>query len=407
MEFLLLLYQLGIRNVARNPRRSFLTIFAISAGLWSALGIASIARGLSIQMALNAIDNLTGHAQVHALKYRFDPAVETSMEAPSDASLTYLNSSDIAAWTYRVRVPAVAMSEREAQGITLLGIDPKQEVGLSFIGKGVIQGANLSGPADRGAVIGSKLADLLRTQTGKRIVIMSEGTDGKIRDRGFKVVGIFDAEVDSSERSFVFIGREIAQEMLGLGSRVSEISIKSHDRLNIAPIVDTLQKIFPGQDVQPWTTLEPLAVAVTKIQNGFLFLWSLIVLVTIAFGLVNTLFMAIFERTRELGLFQALGMKPSWILAQIVLESALLLIIGGAIGNALAFGTVAFFSDGIDLSRFAAGTSQFQISRVLFPTILFRDWIIANAVILLISLLSAFYPAKRASQISALEALGR
>ena len=168
-----------------------------------------------------------------------------------------------------------------------------------------------------------------------------------------------------------------------------------------------MQRIFPKSDVQPWTVLEPLAVAVTKIQNGFLFLWSLIVLVTIAFGLVNTLFMAIFERTRELGLFQALGMKPSWILTQIVIESALLLLIGGMIGNALAFGTVAFFSDGIDLSRFAAGTSQFQISRMLFPVILFRDWIIANTVILFISLLSAFYPAKRASQISVLEALGR
>ena len=111
---------------------------------------------------------------------------------------------------------------------------------------------------------------------------------------------------------------------------------------------------------------------------AFLLIWFLIVLVTVSFGLVNTLFMAIFERTREIGLFQALGMRPSSIVWQVLCESMILLTLGAVLGNLLAFGTVDLFHDGINLSKFGDATEYAQMSKMVYLVILERDLVIGK-----------------------------
>lgn len=401
-----LVWRLARRNVWRNPKRSLLTLGAIAVGIWSALCLGAFTRGINQQLVSKAINNLTGHIKATHPAYLRDPALQHSISAIAPAARRVLDSDRVEHWASRVRVPGVVLSERESAGVMLLGIDYAAERGLSFIGEGVSRGRALKGPADDGVILGVRLAELLQTEVGKRVVLMSEGADGGIADRGFRVVGLFDAELDSTEKSFVFTGREVLQRLIGLDGAVSEISaLVTEGAQN--EVLRELRQAMPEYKVETWETLEPLTVAMRDIQGGFLHIWNFIVVIAIGFGLVNTLFMAIFERAREFGLFGALGMKPLLIYLQILGESAALLMLGILIGNAAGFATIGYFAGGLDLSGFAEGLEHFGAGKVVFPRLEIFDVVSANATVLILALLSSLYPAWRASRLEPVEALAK
>ena len=395
---------LGFRNVWRQKRRSLVMIAAVASALWGSISLAALARGVSDQMARESIRELTGHIKIQHPDYLRDPVVNNSFIKNSKIDLA-LSDPRVISWASRVRIPGVISSERESYGITLVGIDPSEEAGVSFIGDAPIVGMGISSVSEPGIIIGKKLLDNLQTEIGRRVVLMTQDRENKIRDRGFKIIGAFDAELESTETAYIFLGRETLRQLVGYPEMLSEVSILAKDRDKIADLMHDLKVALPELDVQPWTTLQPLAAAILKIQNGFLSIWFGVVIFTVSFGLINTLFMAIYERMRELGLLQALGMKPWMILAQIVVESVTLLLIGGVCGNLCAFLTVKSLSGGIDLSSFASAGEIIGVGSRIFPVILSRDLLAANVLTIFIGTLASLYPAWRASQFIPVEAM--
>jgi ABC-type lipoprotein release transport system permease subunit len=403
----LLLFRLAWRNVLRNRRRSLVLLVTISFGLWAMLFFAAFIRGWSEDETRNAIDTLTGHLQIHAAGYLDDPSVDHSMFPPSPALRQQLESSDVLAWDSRVRVPAVVMSERETSGVTLVGIDPAKESKLSFIAHSVTAGRQLKDPQDHGILLGRKLADRLDTQLGKRVVLMSQGADGSVCDRGFRVVGIFDADRSSTEMAFVFVGRATAQNMLGMGDQISEISVKLYDDKQLDGFLVNARTTAPKLDIQPWTTLQPMVQAMVALGKAWIWIFYLVMYIAMAFGLINTLLMAVAERTREFGLLQALGMRPRLILEQVLAESSILLAVGVALGALLAAASLALLHGGIDFSHLAQGAEMWGMSKVIHPTLGTSDFIGAVVFIVILALLASVYPALRAARKVPIEALTR
>jgi ABC-type lipoprotein release transport system permease subunit len=142
-----------------------------------------------------------------------------------------------------------------------------------------------------------------------------------------------------------------------------------------------------------------------KSMDGFVLVWIIIVFLALSFGLVNTLIMAVFERTREIGLIQALGMRPSMILYQIMLESLLLLAIGLALGNLFAVVTILPLESGLDISAVAEGMAMMGASSVLYPTLLLDDMILANVVVIILGSLTSIFPAWRAARLNPVQAI--
>jgi ABC-type lipoprotein release transport system permease subunit len=400
-----LLLRLAWRNVLRNRRRTAVVLSAIALGLWAMLFFAAFTRGWSNDVTHNAINTLTGHLQIHAPGYLLDPSVDHVMSPPGRELLKLLNKPPVTAWATRVRVPTVVMSERETSGVTLVGIDPASEKGLSFIASAVTKGRNLDGPEDNGILIGRRLAKRLDTDLGKRVVIMSQGSAHSIVDRGFRIVGIYDADRASTEMTFVFVGRSVAQHMLGLGREISEIAVVLEDPAQVDPFVEQVRRVADGLDVQPWTRLEPMAEALVALGQAWVWIFYLVMYIAMAFGLVNTLLMAVWERTREFGLVQALGMRPRMIIRQVLAESFILLAIGTLLGGLLAVATLAFLHGGIDFSSFAEGAEMWGMSKIIYPAL--GAWDIASAVALIVVLgvLASLYPAIRAARKAPVEAI--
>ena len=407
-QSLSLLTTLGWRNLWRHPQRTFVILLAIILGVWFMIISASIMIGIVEQQLKDTIFNLTGHAQVHHEKFRDDPAIEHSMSAPSKELLAVLNSNAVTKWSSRVRLPAVVTSERESRGVTLLGIDPIREQGLSFIGSPVVAGRALESMDDNGIIIGRRMAAKLETRVGKRIVIMMQDKNNEVADRGFRVVGLYQAELEATELAYVFVGINTAQKLLNMGNELSEISLLTDSRKDLEPLVTNLRVAAPSLESMSWQKLEPLVVTAMEFYEAFMIYWYLIIFAAMGIGLTNTMLMAVFERTREIGLLQALGMRPRYIVGQVMMETLILLVIGIAIGNLLGWFTIdVVLANGIDLSAFAKGTEQFNMSSTMILTLRADDLVQINIIVILLGLLASLYPAVKAARYIPVEAITR
>jgi ABC-type lipoprotein release transport system permease subunit len=401
--------QLAWRNIWRNKRRTAIILTAVVIGVWSMILLGSLMRGMAVGMIKNGISTLTGHIQIHHKGYRNDPAIENRISDPRvvEDVLRKVLPQD-ALWSPRVRVNAVASNARHSSGVTLLGIDPASEARISFIGTAISQGRYLKPDEKNGILVGEALLEKFDTKLGRKLVLMSQDTHREIASRAFRIVGTFRAEMEATEKQYVFVNRTASQKMLKLKDGLSEIAILLPGKPDNPDVTDALKTALPSEkfEVHTWRELLPFQMAYLKILDGFMWIWYLVVFVAMGFGIVNTTLMAVYERMREFGLLKALGMKPWWILREVLTESFLLLITGMAIGNALGFVCIYALSvSGIDLSALAAGAEYAGMTRVIYPAIALRDILMSNFIVLFLGILVSAYPAVKAARFTPVEAL--
>lgn len=401
------LFRLAWRNLWRNHRRTLIMFGAIAVGVWAMIFMTAIMRGMVDDMLHSAVRNLPGHVQIHQLGYRDDPSVSNSMPPPNQALLDVLGQPEIIKWSARVRVPAVITSERDTRGTTLLGIDPDEESGLSFIADSITHGRFLESADDHGLIVGQKMVDNLETVLGRRVVVMSQDPGNEIIDRGFRIVGVFSAELESIEEGFIFTGRRTVQAMLNMAADVSEIAVLGSDYRDVGPVLRLLELNRSDQEVLPWYELDAYLGTMLSTMDGFVLVWIIVIFLALSFGLVNTLVMAVFERIREIGLMQALGMRPAMILVQVLIETFLLLLLGLAAGNVLAIASVVALSDGIDLSAVSEAMEMMGVANVLYPSLRLYDIVLADMVVIVLGLLAGLSPAWRAARYQPVEAISK
>jgi len=401
--------KLAWRNMWRNPRRTAVILTAVVIGLWSMVLLGALMRGIAVGMIENGIVTLTGHYQIHHQGYRDDPSIENSINDPVPLlrALRRLLPSG-ARWTTRVRVNAVASNARHSAGVSLVGIDPVSEAGMSFIGTAVSRGRYLTPNDGNGILVGRALLKTFDTRLGRKLVIMSQDTTGQMASRAFRIVGVFRAEMQSTEKQFVFVTRRAAGKMLKLGNGISEVSIILHGKPDNPRAYAALKAAlkFPPYEILTWRELLPFQIAYLKILDGFMWIWYLVIFVAMGFGIVNTTLMAVFERIREFGLLKALGMKPDWILREVLTEAFLLLLSGMVIGNLLSLACVyALSGNGINLSSLSAGVEYAGMSRVIYPALELKDVLAANLMVLLLGIVVSAYPAIKAARFTPVEAM--
>jgi len=400
--------RLAWRNLWRNPRRTIIMLLAIAVGVWAMIFMTALMRGMVDQMIEDGIVSLPGLVQVHDPAFRDDPSIEHSIAQPGAAQTEALDHPEVTGWTTRLRVPAMISSERDSRGVTLLGVDPKGEIALGFDPGSIIEGRFLESAEDNGLVIGRKLLERLETRVGKRVVVMSQDPENNVADRGFRVVGVYKAKLSSLEETYVYGGLSTIQTLLGVEGEVSEIAVNGKDYREVGPLLGLVSGIYgESLEVLAWTELDTYLGMMLKMMDGFVLVWIVVIFLALSFGLVNTLMMAVFERVREIGLMQALGMKPSVILYQILLESIMLLGLGLLLGNIFAIASILPLQNGIDISSVAEGMEMMGASSVLYPALKMKDLLMANVVVITLGFITSLLPAWRASQYRPVEAIAK
>ena len=237
---------------------------------------------------------------------------------------------------------------------------------------------------------------------------MSQDPDNDIADRGFRIVGIFRARLQGVEESLVYAGLETVQRMLRIDEELTEVAVLGDDYRDVDALYRDIAAAAGAQrETLPWYELDGYLGSMLRVMDGFVLVWIVIVFVALSFGLVNTLAMAVFERVREIGMMQALGMRPAAIVWQILLESLCLLGLGLLLGDLLAVLSLWAMQGGVDVSAVAAGMEMAGYGSMLYPSLQWRDLLTANVVVIVLGLLTSLLPAWRASRYAPIEALAK
>ncbi len=396
---------LAWRNLWRNPRRTLITLIVVSVGLWSVLFFNSFLVAWGESSKDEVLGLLVGSGQIHAPGYMDDPNIATLMAPPGPALLAALNAPEIAAWSARLVLPGVAVSEYKTLPANIVGVDPEAEKRLSSIPAKVVQGRYLSGPDDTGVVLGLSLAERLKTGLGRRVILMSQNVDGAMSEQSFDVVGLYDAD-KATEDFYLFTGRTTMSNFIGLkNGEIAEITFTIAKNAQLESVVARLAQAAPDLEVRSWKKIALFLATTDAFMSNFIFIWLGVVFALMAIGIVNTQLMAVFERTHEFGLLRALGMKPRQVLLLVTLEGMLLIGAGVLLGVALAVATILGLSGGVDLSRFAAGLEMFQSGQVIYPGFDVARMAAFSAAIWGLGVLVALWPAARAASLSPVEAM--
>ena len=405
-----LMLELAWRNLWRNWRRTLILLLSVGVGVWSLTSSSALMQAWSASSLNAGLRNMTGHGQIHATGYRDDPAISHRMSSPTGQLQHLLGNNRVAHWAPRVNVPAVIQSEYETYPVTLAGIVPAREKGLSFIADTISAGRYLEGSDDSGLLLGRKLAERLHTGLGRRVVLMSQNADGTLAERGFKVVGIFSSNPDN-ETGLVFTGLTTSQAMLGLpdgaNGEITGISFELNDIAGLNRYIQDLRAAAPQLDTQPWPVLLPLVSAVTQLSDSFVWIWLAIMFTLLAFGIVNTLLMSLFERTREFGLLQALGLQPRLIFLQIFMETVMLVGLGVLVGLITGAATIFAFYNGLDLGFLAAGAQWLGAGQILYPRFVPGEFFGTGLLIWLLGVGASLWPAWQAVRKTPIDAINR
>lgn len=403
---------LAWRNVWRNPRRTGVILASVIIGVWSMVFLGAFMRGMLDGMIQNAINTLTGHIQIRDAEYREDPGIAHLLKDPDsiEKMIGPVLPPD-SRIVRRIRVNAVASTARYSTGITLVGIDPEKERGVSFIGAAFPEG-NPGAITQGRIIVGNALMTRFGLKHGQKMVVMSEDVSGNIASRAFRVQEVFRADMEGTEKEFVFASIDDLREMLGTGEQVSEISVKLStafsDNETIEAISKKIEETINDKKLAASTWFEIMAAmaAYLGMADFFIIIWYLIVFVAMGFGIVNTVLMAVFERMREFGLLKALGMRPLRILVLVVTETILILCVGLITGDAAGWLTTAMLNkNGIDLSAMAQGTEMWGIQRIIYPSLNAWDILISNGIVLILGMLVSLYPALKAARFLPVETM--
>jgi ABC-type lipoprotein release transport system permease subunit len=408
-------FLLAIRNLRRNLRRTLLTISGMAVGFAVLLWLQCILKGVNAQIVDEVVSTQVGHLQVWRTEYLEDPLINFTF-APDMTKLRAILPPGTVS-TERVFLPALISSGENSVPIQLIGIDPKREAEVTNVRETKVDGEYLSEIDDpdckeREAYVGKALAGLLKVGIGDKIVLLAQAADGTLGNELLRVRGMFDTGSRGFDRSVAYSTMGCVRK-IGVIQGDHEITI----RLARGSAMDKFRKslesrigeVGPQLKVTTWREAVPPLAGMVMFNDATLILVSLVLFGVTTFGVVNTLLMSVFERTREFGVMLALGVTPKGVCVLILIEAAMIGILAAVVGTLLGSAMVAYHGHvGFDLKPFLGEelmVNQFKLSTVFFPIFSFDQFFGLVGATILFAILAGLFPAIQAAKMDVIEAI--
>lgn len=403
--------RIATRNILRNPRRTAITAGGTAFALVAYIFLFGYFDGFGEQAIDTSTRYLTGHAQIERAGFRTDYAPDLAL-GRSDSLLARVRGiPHVVGAAPRVQAQAIASSATKSEAVALIGVDPTLEREVTFIHRTVVQGTALAAGRDRDVLIGRKLAEKLGVRLGEKIVVMAQAADGELGTAAYRVSGIFATESASFDGAMAYVTLPAAQALLALGPRVSTINVRLDDRARLPEVMARLRPLVAasGYGVAPWPELLPQLDEMIRLVVVIRTIVMTIVLAVVALAVMNTVFMSVAERTRELGVMMALGMRPSAVVRMVLYETATIMTVASVVGYGAGVFLVTYFGrHGLDLSAFFRDyTSIPGLTGIVRPRLVLANVIGPGVALFVASVLIAMYPAGKAAHLDPAAAVRR
>ncbi len=405
------MFKLALRNLWRNPKRSGITISAITIGIWALVFVWAFIDGMNEQMIVNNIQYLTGDLKIHQAGFHGDKELAVSLSSDDPVLEKALANESITVTTPRIEGPALISAAETSNVVMVYGVDPQQEKNLSAFDDAIVQGVFLTDDISEeewNIVIGDNLARQLNAVVGSRVDLIVQAADGSLGADRFTVIGIYDTGIGTLDENIVLISLPGAQELYSLWGQYNSLLVRGEDRQQVANIKQHLLTELGDQyEVYQWEELLPTVVQSIVFHERVAYIVIFVIFTVVAAGIANTILMSVMERTREFGVMLALGTRSQQIIAMVLIEAMLLGLIGVIIGNVLGIGFTAYWSEaGLDLTRYGEAMETMPgLSAVIYPLIRQDHLLVISLVVFTICIIPALLPALRSSRLRPVEAI--
>ena len=401
------------RNVWRNKLRSIIIICAVSVGLIGGLFYYGFALGMMNQRVESAIRNEISNLQIHHPEYLLNEEVKNNIQDPNNTSQLILKYPEVKAVSQRIKATAMISTAETGTGVILNGVIPNHEKQVTGLAECIDKGEFLNNESRIPIIIGRKLAIKLSARIKSKIVITAANTEGVITYGAFRVIGIYDTDNDMFDEVNVFVRKNDLSKLLKLNeSHTNEIAIALHNHDDTKLIGKELNQIFldkteSGQlTIRTWQEIVPSLNAMIEMMDYFAYVFLIIILFALAFGIVNTMLMVVMERVKEIGMLKAIGMTNSRIFRMIMLETIFLSGTGGIIGLFLSILCIEYFGYyGFSLEDFQQGFNSLGFSAIIYPEGEVSFYISTTFLVIITAITSSIYPARKALKMKAVEAI--
>jgi ABC-type lipoprotein release transport system permease subunit len=401
--------RLAWRNIWRHRRRTIIIVLAMGLSLALMMIYDGLIDGFNQAIAGNAVRVLGGNIQVHAAGYREKVDSNPLLPLTDDSAIVQaaLAQPDATAAGRRIQTGGLISNREGAFPLNVIGIEPEAEAKVSLIAEHISDGRYVEATDGDSVLIGKGLADALSIKVGDRITVVASDLHKQNRQRTMTVIGIYDIGIPSMEKGAAYISLGEAQSIIGLSGQSTEVQITLKKVGTEAAVVSALSAALPGYEVESWDKNYPELANAVNTKGAAMDIFSVIIVMIAGIGILNLLLMAIYERTREIGLLGAMGLKPRQIATIFILEGTLIGVVGLVAGVAIGLATNASLGRvGMDYSQFA-GVADYMalISGRVYPTLGLSKIVGRGAVVLIIAMLAALIPALIAARREPSEAL--
>lgn len=395
------------RNVWRHKVRSIIIIASVTIGLFAGLFVLGLYEGMMTSRVRTVIDTEVAHLQMHHPEFEDD--YEPGFVLPGKNSIVssiernpFVKNSATRSVTQGMLANATGSA-----GIQINGIDVKTEPDVSHLNEKIIDGESLTEDKKNSILVGKKLVDKLKLRVGSKVILTFTDNESNIISTAFRIQGIFQTENAPRDEHNVYVHKATLNHNLGIGDEFHEVAIILHNDDDVERIKAQLQAEFPETAVESWTDNSPETNMMVSTMNQYSYIIMIIIMLALAFGIVNTMLMAVLERTREIGMLGALGMNHPKLFFLVLFETVLLTLVGVPLGMAASWFTIQYFSFvGIDIYSFAGEAMEsFGFSSMIYPEFPASRMTIVMAIVSGTALLASLFPSVKALRLQPSDAL--
>lgn len=402
-----MLIRMAWRNVWRNKTRSLVILTAVTLGLWGGIFSDAFMQGMAEQQIYSAIHTETGHIQLNKPGFLLNHDMQLHLDSTETMAQQLRSRPDVEGVSTTIQLTGMASTASGSSGVMVNGIEPEHQQQVSDLSGLLVDGNYFAGDRSNPVVVGQQLADKLKVKLHSRIVLTLQTYTGDIIYGAFRITGIFRTHDSDFDKQMLFVQQKDLRRLIGFpDNAASLVTVLLRQTESTDPVADSLRAAYPGLQVQTWIELSPMlqVLSGTMIQMTLIFVG--IILIALAFGIVNTMLMAVLDRVREIGMLLSVGMKPSRVFGMIMLETVFLSLTGAAVGVLLSIATIAWTGKtGINLAFFAEGFNAMGYSSVVYPTLGADFYIMLTGMVIVVALVAGLFPARHAVRLKPAEAV--
>ena len=401
--------RLAWRNIWRHKRRTVIIVLAMSLTLALMMFYDGLMFGFTDAIYGNAVKVLGGNIQVHAEGYR-SQATSTPLLPLADASaVVQAAEADPAtlAATERINTGGLITSREGAFAVAITGIDPEKELTVNIIGQNVKEGRNLANDDLDTILIGKGLADAMGVTVGDRVTLVGRSQHKQMRQRTMTIIGIYDLGMADIEKQTVYISLGEAQALYDLPGQSTEVAIFLQHLGQEDAVIANMKANLSGYEIESFQANYPDLANAINSKGGVMNIFSVIIIAIAGVGILNLLLMAVYERTREIGVLGAMGLKPHQISLLFILEGTMIGLVGVAVGIALGLSLNGYLMKvGMDFGSMTQAASYLALIKdKVYPTWGVEKLLLRASMVAIISAIAAVIPATEAGRREPAEAL--